>query len=161
MSQPALRRRCAEGSIHVLAGLAGLLAGPRHAHLREAWAADLYGDPETAEVPSTPRQIRLAAGDVAAAIRCRLDDTAMLAWRPVDKLLASYRGSIMALILPPAFAAAMVVSREGFYGLVANAENLACVATASYLATKGLRHYRHIKPPKRPVKNSSSAHRIR
>lgn len=35
-----------EHSILVLTGLATLLVGRRHGHLRSAWSADLAGDPE-------------------------------------------------------------------------------------------------------------------
>ena len=116
----------------------------------------MHGDPETGELPPAVRRLQLAAGDVTAAIRCRLDDAAMLGWHPVDKLLASWYGSVLAMITPSAFAATMVMSREGFYGLVTNAENLTCIATASYLAVKALRRYRQISPPKRPRKNPSA-----
>jgi hypothetical protein len=156
-----LRRWCTEGSILALTGLAGFLAGSRHAHLRDAWSADLYGDPDSGELPSAWRRVRLAAGDVVAAVRCRMDDVTLLAWRPIDKLLASWHGSLFAMIAPVTTAAALVVSHERFYGLVTNAENLACIATASYLAVKGLRHYRQISPPKRPDRRASSEDRTR
>ena len=133
------------------AGLAGWLVGSRHAHLRDAWAADLYGDPERGRPPAD-QQLRLAAGFVVAAIRMRLQDLTNLAWRPVDVLLASSYGSRLAIPTPSAIAVVMVVHSSGLYGLVANAENLTCIATAPYLAVKGLRRYRHISPPKRQGK---------
>jgi uncharacterized membrane protein YebE (DUF533 family) len=60
---------------------------------------------------------------------------------------------------PGAIAAMMVVSREGRYGLVTNAENLTCIAAASYLAIKGLRHYRQVNPPKRRPQADTPASR--
>jgi hypothetical protein len=153
----ARRPAAREALISALAGVAGVLAGRRHAHLREAWAADLHGDPETGKVPSASRRLQLAAGDVVAALRCRLDDATALAWRPVDALLASWRGSRLAMFTPVAVAVALVLSHEAFYGLVANAENLGVIATAPYAAIKGLRKYRQISTPKRPERKASSA----
>lgn len=59
-----------------------------------------------------------------------------------------------------------VVSREGFYGLVANVKNLVCIGTASFLAVKGLRAYRGISVPKRGRRRSRvrpvrTRHRVR
>lgn len=145
-----------EGSIRALTGLAGVIAGARHAHLREAWAADLFGDPDAGELPTVSHRLGLASGDVAAAVRCRLDDVVAVAWCRTDRVLSSWRGSRNAMVLPAAAAAVMIVAREGFYGLVTNAENLTCIATASYLAVRGLRAYRHIAAPKRPEKKPVS-----
>jgi hypothetical protein len=136
---------------------AGLLAGRRHGHLRAAWEADLWGDPETGEAPSTQKRLRLAAGFVVAALRCRLDDAAALVWRPVDLLLSSWHGSNLAVLLPATIAVGLVLPREGFYGLIANAENLGVIAAAPYAAIRGLRKYRQIDAPKRPEKKAESA----
>lgn len=140
----------------LLAVLAGILAGRRHAHLRDAWAADQY-DPETGELLPVSRRLRLQSGDVLAAVRCRLDNAVMLGWRPVDALLASWHGSKLAILMPLTVAAGLVVSHEGFYGLIANAENLAVIAGAPWAAIKGLRKYRQIDTPKRPERKISSA----
>lgn len=145
-----------EGSIQALTGLARVIAGARHAHLREAWAADLFGDPDTGELPSARRRLGLASGDVAAAVRCRLDDVVAVAWCYADKVLSSWRRSRTAMVVPAAAAAVMIAAREGWYGLVTNAENLTCIATASYLAVRGLRGYRHIAAPKRPEKKPAA-----
>lgn len=139
-----------------LTSLAGTIVGRRHAHLREAWAADLVGDPDNGATPSASRQLRLAGGDLVAALKCRADDLVAAVWHPVDVLLASWRGSLSALVAPVAVASAMITAHEGIYGLVTNAENLTCIATASYLALKGLRAYRQITTPKRPPKKTKS-----
>lgn len=150
-----LRSTCTTGSVRALTGLASALAGHRHAHLRDAWAADLHGDP-TAEPPSASRRLGLAAGDVVAALRCRRDDAVTLAWRPVDALIASWHGSHLAILTPVAVAAGMIGSHDGFYGLLVNAENLMVIAIASYAAIKGLRRYRQISTPERPGRKASS-----
>jgi hypothetical protein len=144
--------RYAEAAIPVIMQVAAFLAGSRHAHLREAWDADLFGDSEAGELPPVSRRLRLAAGDVVAAVRCRLDDVIVLGWRPVDALLGSWHGSRAAMVVPVTVAAGLVLGREGFYGLIANADNLGVIATAPYLAIKGLRKYRQIATPKRPEK---------
>ena len=146
-------RRAARVLILALAALAGRIAGRRHAHLRDAWAADLCGDPEAAgDPPSAHRRMQLAEGFVVAALRCRLDDVVALAWQPVDTLLGSWRGSQTAICLPATVAVGLILSREGLYGLISNAENLAVIAAAPYAAIKGLRKYRKIDIPKRPEK---------
>lgn len=152
------RRSGREMLISGLARLAGVVAGHRRAHLPEAWAADDY-DPETCELLPASRRLRLAAGDVVAALRCRLDDAAMLAWRPVDALLGSWHGSRAAMMMPLSVAVGLVLRHERFYGLIANAENLGAIAAASWAAIKALRKYRRIDTPKRPEKKTSSADR--
>lgn len=154
--QGAVHRNWREGfaawCTRALVGLACLLAGPRHAHLVGPWRADLHGDPERAELPSPWRQFRLASGFPVAAIRCRFQDTAQLAWRPVDWVLASSKVSILAALLPLSAALALVISREGIYGIIMNAENLSVTGALPYLAIKALRHYRQINPIRRPPK---------
>jgi hypothetical protein len=99
----------------------------------------------------------IAAGFVVAALRCRLDDAADQAWRPIDALVSSWHGSNLAVCLPVTVAVGLILPREGFYGLIDNAENLAVIATAPYLAIKGLRKYRQIDTPKRAEKEAESA----
>ena len=128
------------------------MAGRAHSHLPDAWAADLHGDPESKQTILESQQLRLAAGFVVAALRCRLDDAADLTWRPVDALVSSWRGSNLAVLLPITVSVGLIVPREGFYGLIANADNLGVIAAAPYAAIKGLRRYRQIDTPKRPEK---------
>ncbi len=145
-----------EKSVRALTGLARMLAGYRYAHLPEAWDGDQY-DPDTGEPLPTSRRLRLARGNMLAVLRCRLDDTADQAWRPVDALLSSWHVSNLATLLPVTVAVGLVLSHEGFYGLVTDAENLGVIATAPYLAIKGLRKYRQISKPQRPERKASSA----
>jgi hypothetical protein len=146
-----------ETPTHVMTAIAVFLAGRRHAHLREAWGADLHGDPEAREPLPSGRRLRLASGFVIAALRCRADDAVLLAWRPVDALLASWRASRIAVLAPVTGATWAVLIREGFYGLVNHWNALAGIATATYFAIKGLRRYRRIETPKRPEKKTSLA----
>jgi hypothetical protein len=143
--------------IKALTALAVVLAGSRHAHLRDAWGADLCGDPEGGDPPSASRRLRLAAGFVIAALRCRLDDAADLVWRPVDALLSSWHGSNLAVLMPVTVAVGLVLRHERFYGLITNAENLGAIAVAPWAAIKALRKYRQIEKPKRPEKKATSA----
>lgn len=145
-----LRRRSISALVSGLMGLACALAGERRAHFREAWAADQY-DPETKELLPAAQRLRLAAGDVMAAICCRLGDATDRAWRPVDALLSSWRGSRLAMTIPVTVAAGLVFVHEGFYGLITNAENLGVILAAPYAAIKGLRKYRQIETPSRPA----------
>ena len=62
----------------------------------------------------------------------------------------------MTMLVPVTVATGLVLVHEGLYGLVTNAENLAVIATAPYLAIKGLRRYREIATPKRSGKKASS-----
>jgi len=140
-------------STQALTGLACALAGPRRAHLRGAWGADLYGDPEQKERPPGWHRFQLAMGFVVAAIRCRFDDAAQIAWRPVDRLLASWAASTLAMLMPLAAATVVVLTHGGIYGIVSNAENLSVTGALPYLAIKALRRYRQIRAPRRPRKD--------
>jgi hypothetical protein len=151
-SRPAVRGLV----VRSLLILAGLLAGRRHAHLRDAWAADLYGEPDGVQLPSAQR-LKLAAGDVVAALRCRLDDAADLIWQLVDGLLSSWHGSNLTVLMPVTIALGLIMSREGCYGLINNADNLGVIAAAPYAVIKGLRKYRQIDTPKRPEKKDEKS----
>jgi hypothetical protein len=150
-----LRRALEDSGADAAAVLAGWLAGSKYAHLRSAWNADLYGDPEHGE-PSPGRRLRLAAGFVVAAVRVRLQGLTDLAWRPVDALLSSWHGSNLATLMPVTVAAGLFLTRDGFYGLLLNAENLGVIAGAPWAAIKGLRKYRQIDTPKRPERQTSA-----
>ena len=156
-----LRQRVEDRGTDAAGVLAGWLVGSKRAYLQDAWAADLHGDPDRGK-PSSGRRLRLATGFVVAAIRVRLKDLAELAWQPVDALLASWRGSQIVILVPVVTTAAVaVVCSSGLYGVVVNADNLTCIATASYLAIKGLRRYPNISSPKRPIRRNLPAGRIK
>lgn len=72
--------------------------------------------------------------------------TARRGWRVADKVLRSRRASALVMILPTAAAVAIVISREGIYGLVSNAENLTAIGALPCLAIRAGRRYRQIQP---------------
>ncbi|TVZ02923.1 hypothetical protein EAS64_20840 [Trebonia kvetii] len=61
------------------------------------------------------------------------------------------------MLLPVTIAVGLILPREGFYGLIDNAENLAVITAAPYVTIKGLRKYRQIDTPKRSEKKPESA----
>ena len=63
------------------------------------------------------------------------------------------------MVTPITAAVGLVLSRDGFYGLVTNAENLAVIASAPYLAIKALRRDRQISTPKPPERMDASTGR--
>ncbi|MGW3105214.1 hypothetical protein [Streptomyces sp. NPDC001100] len=77
-STPAARRT---------ANLAAHVAGRRRSQLHNEWTAILAGAPEDGITFSPQRQILLAFGFLAAAVRMRARDAVRPAWRPVDWLL--------------------------------------------------------------------------
>lgn len=145
-----LQLGCVDVATAVTVDVAVVIAGRSHAHLREAWEADLFGDPDSGQLPSAGHRVRLSAGFVAAAVRCRADDVAAVGWRRVDEVLGSWHGSRVALVLPTVVAAVAIVAAGGLYGLVVNAENLGVIGAASYAAVRGLRRYRDVSAPQRP-----------
>jgi hypothetical protein len=151
-----LRRLVEDVGVNAASSLAGWLAGSKRADYRLAWAADLCGDPQRGGLSSRER-LRHAAGFVIAAARMRTRGARDSAWRPADTLLASWHGSRLAMCLPVTVVLGLVLSHEGFYGLVGNADNLGVIAVFPYAAIKALRKYRQIDAPNRPERKSSSA----
>jgi hypothetical protein len=155
-----LRRLVEDAGVNAASSLAGWLAGSKHADYRLAWAADLCGDPQRGGLTSRER-LRHAAGFVIAAARMRMRGVTDSVWRPADTLLASWHGSRLAMCLPVTIVLGLVMSHEGFYGLVGNADNLGVIAAFPYAAIKALRKYRQIDPPKRPERESSPDNGLR
>jgi hypothetical protein len=83
-----LRRVIEDSAANAATALAGWIVDSKHAYLRDAWAADLYGDPDGAR-PTSSMRLRLAVGFVATAVWGRLHNATDLAWLPVDALLAT------------------------------------------------------------------------
>jgi hypothetical protein len=133
-----------------LANLAVLLAGRRRGHLREAWQSDLDRPRDSAN-DGGPRisewaKVIYAAGLVKAALRYRVDDITAGWWRLADGALVSRFWSRLLLSGPCMTAAAMIVNREGFYGLVVNAENLLAIGSVSAGLVYGGRKFRRVVP---------------
>jgi hypothetical protein len=150
--RPAKSRKERRGSAVAagLTNLAVLLAGRRRAHVRDAWLSDLDRPRDSTDdgVPDISgwRRLLYAAGFVKAAIRYRLDDVAALYWQLADAVLASRSASRLLLGGPCVAAAAMIVNHDGFYGLVANAENLLAIGSASAGLVYGGRKIRKVTP---------------
>lgn len=152
----SLLRMIEDSGTKAAASLAGWIVGPKHADRCREWDAHLYGDPE-GKRPTSSERLRRAAGFVRAAVLIRLRGVTDLAWWPVDALLASWRGSRLAMWLPVVIVLGLVLGHEGIYGLIGNAENLGLFAAGPGAIIKGLRKYRHIDTPKRPEMKTSSA----
>jgi hypothetical protein len=132
-----------------LTNLAVRLAGRKRAHLQDAWRSDLDRPrdlPEGAPGVSGRRKLIYAAGLVKAAVRYRMDDAAVLWWQLADGVLASRAWSRLLLAGPCTMAAVMIINREGFYGLVINAENLLAISSASAGLVYGGRKLRKVTP---------------
>jgi hypothetical protein len=132
-----------------LTNLAILLAGRRRAHVRDAWKSDLDRPRDLADGESAvsgARKVIYAAGLVRAAAHYRIDDASVLWWRLADGVLASRSWSRLMLVSPCSMAVAMIVNREGFYGLVINAENLLAIGTISVGLVYGGRRVRKVTP---------------
>jgi hypothetical protein len=113
--------------------LAVAVAGTRHAALGREWPTLLTGDPGAAL--GSRRRAALVGGFVRAAIRLRCRDLGDSWWKHVgDPVLKSRTWSNAVILLPTAFAASLVFSREGLCGVAANYQSLAGVPATLYLA---------------------------
>jgi hypothetical protein len=149
--RPAHKRRSAWSVLAAgLTNVAVLLAGRRRTHVREAWLSDLVRprDLTGEDVPgvSRRRKVIYSAGLVKAAVCYRIDDATVLWWHLADGVLASRACSRLLLTGPCAMAIVMIVNREGFYGLIANAENLLAIGTVSAGLVYGGRKLRKVAP---------------
>ncbi|MBT2391647.1 hypothetical protein J7E87_19965 [Streptomyces sp. ISL-1] len=138
------RRRQSRSALRV-ASMAAHLAGSRRA-LRDAWLADLVGDPNNG-LPLTPTEQRhLASGFVVAAIRMRAHDLLGGLWRPVDWMLAvesRTHGFIAAVV----GAQAIYIVRDGGLSALATEiwEPCAILGGGLYVLTRWLRRRRGIE----------------
>lgn len=81
-----------------------------------------------------------------AALRQRRRAAVQRFWRLVDGFLRSRRAAVIAVAIPVGVATACVLYKEGTYGLVTNAENLATIGGLPYLAITAARRYRRVRP---------------
>jgi DNA-directed RNA polymerase specialized sigma24 family protein len=129
-----------------LTTLAAFVAGPeRSSSLLDEWRSHLSG--ETGHGLTRRDQIRDARGFLLAAVRCRLRDTAAMAWRPVDALLGSRTLSNLFVMIPTAMAALFILRREGTIGVVTSAEGISAIGGALYMLVRVGRWWRNVKPP--------------
>ncbi len=148
----ARTRDGAAGSvISLLTGLAVFIAGSGHSVRADEWAGDTQEAASGLAQPAS-RQVQHASGRIRAAVLIRaesdiaphLDAVLRSRWRPLAIL-----GVVFAVPV------AMVISRQGIYGLVVNAENLAVIGGMLYGALHALRRWRGIKPSKRNQRDRS------
>jgi hypothetical protein len=124
------------------------LAGRRRAHLRAAWQSDLLT--QDGQYISVRRQLRHGAGYLLAAVNYRLvNDLGGVLGRRLDSALVSRTQTRAIVSCLYALPVAMILSRQGFYGLVTNAEQLSILAAALAAGLRWLRSWRGVKPPKR------------
>lgn len=128
-----------------LASAAASLAGSRRA-LRDAWAADLTGDPDNG-LTLTPREQRhLAAGFVVAALRMRAHDLLGVLWYPVDWVLAVDSRSHGFIAGVVGIQAIYIVRDGGLSALVTDIwEPCAILGGGLYVLTRWLRRVRGIE----------------
>ena len=80
-------------------------------------------------------------------MRYRLDDLGAMLGRLLDSVLISRLRTCAAAGMIFMIPVEMIFSREGLYGLVTNAEQLAVLFTATCASVRGLRKWRGVRPP--------------
>ena len=131
-----------------MTGVALVIAGHRREYLREAWRADLYG--QDGRYLSVKRQLRHGAGYLIAAVKYRLlNDLGGTLVRLLDAMLVSRMWTWTVITCVYAVPVAMILSRQGSYGLIENVGGLAVMAGALGAGLRWLRRWRGVQPPKR------------
>jgi len=121
------------------------MAGRKRAYLREAWDSDLL-DEDGSFLP-LPTRLCHVAGYIFASVRYRLDDVGILLGCWLDSVLISRNRTYAAAGAAFTIPAAMIFSRSGLYGLIANAEALAVIFAALCASIRRLRKWRGVRPP--------------
>jgi len=143
------RARRESGLAWQMIGVALFVAGHRRAYLRDAWRADMYVQDSDQLLP-LGRRLRHGAGFLIAAAGYRLiNDLGGMLGRLLDAILVSRPWTKAVITCLYAIPVVMVLSRQGAYGLVTNADQLALLATGLGAGLHGLRRWRGVKPPKR------------
>jgi hypothetical protein len=131
-----------------MTAVALLMAGQRRAYLHDAWRSDLFA--QDGQYISIRRQLRHGAGYLIAAVRYRLvNDFGSALGQLLDSVLASRAWTRMVVTCLYAIPVAMVLARQGSYGLVTNAEQFAVLAAGLGAGLRWLRRWRGVEPPKR------------
>ena len=144
----ARRRRLVRRTVispRSLTSVAVVLAGQQRSMVGEEWRGHLLG--ERASGLTRREEARAARGFVLAAMRYRAQDAADLAWRSADGVLRSRTKSNLFVWLPVLGIVLAVAHHDGWYGLVANAQNLIETWVGLYAAVRVGRWYRKVKPP--------------
>lgn len=125
--------------------LAVFIAGRKRSSLREEWRAHLAGD-EGREL-SPLEKLRAASGFAAAAVRYRLRDVSLVAWKVIDRVLKSRPLSNMFVLSPTVAAAVIILRNDGAAGMLGSAESIAAIGGALYGLICVGRWWRDVKPP--------------
>lgn len=131
-----------------MTGIALFIAGRRRAYLRTAWRSDLIN--QDCNYISVRRQLRHGSGFLIAAVKYRLiNDLGEMLGRRLDLILASRTQTRAIVTCLYAIPVAMILSRQGLYGLVFDAGQLSIFAIALAGGLRRLRTWRGVKSPKR------------
>ncbi|WP_331731528.1 hypothetical protein [Kitasatospora sp. NBC_01300] len=146
------------GPSRLLAGAAVRLAGSRRSHLRQAWLADLAGDPASGLVPSSRQRRALAAGFLVAAVRLRLHDTMEVLWKPADWVLTTSSRTTGAVVTATGALALYIDATGGLHQLLTTGVQ-ACSVTAPslYGLARWVRRVRGIEPSAPPAPPSDDS----
>ncbi|MFI1585541.1 hypothetical protein [Embleya sp. NPDC020630] len=145
------RSRSARGTT----SFAAMLAGSRR-EIREAWLADLAGDPENGMVPTPKAQRRLARGFLVAAVTMRLRDLAGPLWRPVDWVLGTANRTNAVITLAVGALALYIDATDGLHALLVEAWHPCAILGAGlYGLAHWLRGIRGIEPNNHTESNDS------
>ena len=143
--RPGKPQRAAAASVRGTLGLAVFLAGSSRPALRDEWRAHLAG--ESGHDTATWAKFRQALGFIASAARFRLQDTADLAWRPIDAVLASRTLSNLFVGGPVIVVLFAIVHHDGRFGLVTDIQDAGELGALLYGVIRTGRWWRGVKPP--------------
>lgn len=126
--------------------LAVIIAGrKRGSSLREEWRRHLAGDEGRRLLPQ--ERLCAASGFAVAAVRYRLRDASVLAWRPADAVLSSRFLSNLFVWGPVIVALVAIVHHDSRFGLLADDQDPVALGAFLYVVIKTGCWWRGIKPP--------------
>ena len=137
-----------------LTDLAVFIAGRKRLSLREEWSAHLAGN-DGRELPPQEKH-RAASGFARAAVRYRLRDAYLQAWKPIDAVLGSRPLSNMFVGGPVIVVLVAIVHHDGRFGLVADVQDPVALGAFLYGVIRTGRWWRGVKPPEPKAKRARS-----
>lgn len=128
-----------------ITNLAAFIAGRKRLSLREEWRRHLVGDEDRGLSPQ--KKLSAACGFAVAAVRYRLRDASVLAWKMIDVVLKSRPLSNTFVLSPTGLAAVIILHHDGAAGMLGSAESIAAIGGALYGLVRAGRWWRDVKPP--------------